>query len=215
MATDDEPPTTSELEDRVDRELLAQWVDGIREAGDKLTIRYFRRLRSFFIQRVAGEHEDLVNETCCRLAESKQKYRGEAPVRVFVFGIARNVLLQYLRKKSRQPEFSPYTSSLGEAVGRRPSSMLAETEEHRIMRDAMQDIPVNDYDLLAFHYWTGMTGPELRALFEVPEGTIRGRLAAARKRLRKRFDELSTLPRERLPTEELFEQWLRELREAS
>ncbi|MFV8754890.1 RNA polymerase sigma factor [Nannocystaceae bacterium ST9] len=216
MATDDKAPkAVPRDEDREDRELLAEWVAGASDAGDKLTIRYFRRLRAFFVHRVSGEHEDLVQETFMQLSKSKQNYRGEAPVRVFVFKIARYTMLQHLRRVSRRPEFDTFTSSLCEAYGRRPSSMMAESDEHQILLDALQDIPVMDHDLLTFYYWVEMTGPELGDLFNVPVGTIRGRLAAARKRLRERFEEISRLPRERMPTEEAFEMWLRELSKSS
>jgi RNA polymerase sigma factor (sigma-70 family) len=197
--------------DHVDRELLTRWLDGDLRAGDELTRRYFMSIQRYFIRRAPEQQEDLVGDTFLKLAKSKANYRGEAPVRVFIYRIARNVLRMYFRGLGRQPGFDPLTSSVVAAHGRRPSSALAEMEEHSILLNALQEISSEDQDLLELRYWRGLTGPELRDLFNVPEGTMRSRIGAALKRLRSKFDELSHKPESDV-TEETVERWMLELR---
>lgn len=177
--------------DDLDRELLTRWADGDARAGDRLTVHYFNAIRRYFVRRVPEEHERLVQDTFMHFAASKANYRGEASVRVFIYSIARNILRDHLRSVRRQPAFDPYTTSMREAWGRRPSSMLAEHQHHRIILDALQEIPSADQDLLELRYWRGMTGPELSALFEISEGTVRSRIRAALKRLRAKYEEVS------------------------
>lgn len=208
--SDDLPPDAPA--DVWEREQLGRWARGDRDAANQLVNHYFGPICHYFRRRVGHEQEDLVQETFMNLARSAARYRGEGTVRSFVYSIARNVLRDYLRQINRTPELDTYTTSMAQAQGRRPSSMLRESEEHRLLLDAMQDICVEDHDLLALYYWDEMTGPELSTLYGLAEGTIRTRLTAARGRLRRRFIELSELPRERQPTEELVEQWLTGLR---
>src|SRR5690606_7311647 len=150
--------------DVVDRELLARWVDGDLRAGDGLTRRHFVSVQRYFIRRAPEAQEDLVQDTFVRLSTSKANYRGDAPVRVFIYRIARNVLRMYLRGLGRQPGFDPLSSSLAAAHGRRPSSALAAMEEHTILLNALQEVTSEDQDLLELRYWRGLTGPELREL---------------------------------------------------
>lgn len=197
--------------DAVDRELLARWVDGDLQAGDELTGRHFIGIQRYFNRRAPEQQEDLVQDTFVQLSASKANYRGDAPVRVFLYRIARNVLRMYFRGRGRQPGFDPLTSSVMAAYGRRPSSALAEVEEHTILLNALQEVTSDDQDLLELRYWRGLTGPELRDLFNEPEGTMRGRIRAAVKRLRTKFDELSNKPRPDV-TDEMVERWMFELR---
>lgn len=200
MAPDDDPPD----EDSVDRKLLREWAGGDVRAGDQLTLKYFDPIRSYFVRRAPDEHEDLVNKTFLGLAKSKDKYRGECTVRVFIYSIARNVLRGHLRALQRRPDFDPITTSMCEAWGRRPSSMLAQRQHRGIMLDALQEIPSEQQDLLELRYWQDLSGPELRDLFEIPEGTVRSRIAAAIKQLRTKFEEIS----ERQVSEEDLARWL-------
>ena len=198
-----------------ERDLLGRWAGGDRRAGDELVLAYFKPVREFFCCRLGGgdEQEDLVQETFLQLGRSAASFRGEGTVRAFVFSISRNLLYGHWRRVSRVPELDPYTTSMAQAVGRQPSSMLRESEEHRLLLDALRELCIDDFQLLTLYYWDEMTGPELSALYGELEPTIRGRIAAARGRLRQRFIELSELARERQPTEELVEQLLPGLRD--
>lgn len=197
--------------DAIDRELLTRWIDGDKQAGDELTQRYFVGILRYFTRRAPEEQEDLVNETFLQFSKSKASFHGDAPVRVFVFRIARNVFRMYVRRMGRQPQFDPLTTSVVVAFGRHPSSILAEREDHSILLNALQEVTSEDQDLLELRYWRGLTGPELRDLFEVSEGTVRSRIGAALKRLRAKFNELSNAPRRQV-TEETVERWMLELR---
>jgi RNA polymerase sigma-70 factor (ECF subfamily) len=209
--TDEVPPDVSTPDAR-DRECVALWAQGDRHAGDELVKRYFQPICHYFRRRVGDEQEDLVQITFINLNQSLVNYRGEGSVRAFIYAIARNILRDYLRKVMRGPELDTYTTSMGQAQGRQPSSMLRESEEHRLLLDALQDISIEDFELLTLYYWDEMTGPELSELYESPEGTIRSRIRGALGRLHQCFTKLSELPRERQPTEELVEQWLSGLR---
>ena len=53
--------------------------------------RMFAPIRRFIGSMVAGETEELVQETFTRLVEAQQRYQGKSNARTFVYGVARNV----------------------------------------------------------------------------------------------------------------------------
>jgi RNA polymerase sigma factor (sigma-70 family) len=197
-----------------DFQLLEAWRGGDKQAAKVLLNRYFAKLRAYFLQRVAFEHEDLVQETFARLVEAKEQYRGEAPFRVYLFSIARNVLNNHLRiryKLDNKVEPLDSDTSIADITGKRHSSLLAEREEHRLLIDALRLLPVRYQELLELYYWQGMPGSEIAALFGVVESTVRSRLRTALDNLRRRYGELAAAPHKRDIEPEQVEVWLEEL----
>lgn len=209
-APEPEPRETRRERDQLDRELFSAWRAGDRRAGDELVAHYFPRLRLYFINRAAGEHEDLVQETFTRLL-AKDSYVGES-FRAFLFGIARMVFFEFLRRRYRLREIDPWTDSLCVISKGGLSSRLAQREDHRLLLDALGMLSLEDQDLLELHYWQRLSGRELALVFQVGEPTIRGRLGAARKRLVACFSEAAGKPHANEYQIEDLEAWLVELR---
>ena len=80
-----------------DLELLERWREGDRRAGNDLVRRYFPSVRAYFVNKVTIEYEDLVQETFARLMRARDRFRGDAGFRVYLFQIARYVLLEHFR----------------------------------------------------------------------------------------------------------------------
>lgn len=197
------------LPDDEDRDLLQRWTAGDSASGDKLIMKYFLSIKTYFIRRVPEHQEELVQEAFLGLASGKANYRGDAPVRVFIYKIARNILRKHLR--NQRPKFAQLTSSLADAYGRRPSSILAEAEGHNLLLDALREISLDDQDLLELRYWQGLSGRELGALLGVSEGTVRTRLQTALRKLGEKYTELNEEQQTTMPEDEM-EKWLLELR---
>jgi RNA polymerase sigma-70 factor (ECF subfamily) len=201
------------LANTTDLELLERWRDGDRAAGNELLERHFRSVRTYFVNKLPNEHEDLVQETFARLVRARDQFRGEASFKTFLLRIARFVLAEQLRKRyrrGRQLELS--TSSIASLTERRPSSVISERETHRLLLDALRQIPLEDQELLELYYWQELTGRELGSLFELTESTVRSRVRAALDRLRKAFVALSNTPHNRELELDDVDQWLCELR---
>jgi RNA polymerase sigma factor (sigma-70 family) len=194
-----------------DAELAVKWKAGDKQAGDRLVQLHFPGVRLYFLSRAPLDHEDLVHETFLRLAGAIGRYREEAPFRAYLYVIARNVLCGHLRARYKW-QGEPIDSSLAEATGVPMSSMFAAREERRLLLDALRQLPLDDQDMLELYHWQNLTGPELGALFELPVGTIRGRIRAATIRLKRAFTELSAGRHDRDIDEEDIERWLIELR---
>jgi RNA polymerase sigma-70 factor (ECF subfamily) len=184
--------------DQRDRALLQRWVAGDTRAGDRLISHYFAGIRGYFLRRVPHEQEDLVQQTFMTLQQAAPKYRGEGSVRVFIYCIARNMLRRHFTNERRRPNFDPNFDSLALVGERRLSSLLAEQQHLHALLDALEELPVTQQDLLELYYWQGLTGTEIKDLFAVSEGSVRGKIQRTLAKLRKLYERKLALPSPRL-----------------
>lgn len=166
-----------------DAELLAAWRAGDKSAGTSLFRRHFSAMRGYFANKVAPDDvEDLVQKTFVRLVESRDRFRGDASVRTYLFAIARNEFRMYLRKRSRRPDIDTGVSSLLES-GISPSGIVARGELHAILLECLRRLSIDDQELVEMHYWGGLAPAEIAKIVESPASTIRVRLHRARGKL--------------------------------
>lgn len=201
------------MDDVEDRDLLTRWGDGDSAAGEALARRYFVIVRAYFMTKVPFDYEDLVQETFSRLLRKRDTYQGRSSFRVFLFGIAHMILLEFFRKKRRNERFEPMESSAADLGGGRASSLMAEREHHRLLFDALRSLVLREQELLELYYWQGLTAGEIAALHEAPEPTVRTRIRAALKRLGKAYRELSAQAHDRELHEDDFEGWMKEIQQ--
>lgn len=208
---------------RSDAELLSAWQAGDREAGNKLVDRYFDAMTRFFRNKVGSEDDvaELVGQTFLGCTTGKDRYRGDANVRQFLYAIAQNVLRKYIRGRyKRQSEGVDFAAvCVQDALPASPSSIIAHKREAQSLVQALREIPVEDQVVLELMYFEGLSGSELAGVLGLPEGTVRGRLARGKQRLRDKVAALlarapglaasSTPP---VVTPEQLDTWAGELR---
>lgn len=197
-----------------DAELLERWSGGDARAGELLAGRYFMAIRGYFLNKAPSEYEDLVQEVFVRLAGKRANYRGESSFRSFIFGVARMVLLEHLRKKKNKADrFDPLEHSVADLAGGRMSSLLASGESKRLLLDALRELPFNDQEILELYYWQKLTAGEIGQMQALPERTVRSRVRAALKRAAQAYARLAARPQvDGDEDDEKLAGWLEELR---
>jgi RNA polymerase sigma-70 factor (ECF subfamily) len=167
-----------------DRELLERWRDGEPAAGEQLFERHFESLYRFFENKCRGSDTDeLVQATLVACLEAKDRFRGDASFRTFLFSIARNKLLHHLRDRHRNREIDVTTTSIAEIITS-VRTALARDQVHRALLDALRQLPVDEQTLVELHYWEELDTLELANVFDAPPATIRTWLFRARAKLR-------------------------------
>jgi RNA polymerase sigma factor (sigma-70 family) len=194
-----------------DDDLLARWRESDRAAGDALFARHFDTVYGFFARRVHGDVSDLVQRTFLGMTEARDRIRGDASVRTFLFVIARRELHAHYEAQARGRALDFGVSSL-EDLAPSPSSLLRHRDERALLAEALRRIPVDLQIVLELHYWQDMAGPEIARVIEAPEGTVRSRLRRALESLRERLSELDATRRSEWADEALLESWTRSLR---
>ena len=174
-----------------DEELLDAWRAGDAEAGTELFRRFFPQCRRFFVNKIPERDvDDLLQKTFIAMVESKERFRGDASFRSFVFAIARRVLLRYFRDFARrgskqEPDFN--VSSVA-ALGVTPGTVIALQRDQEVVRRALQQIPLHFQTIIELSYWEDLGTAELAEVLEIEPTTVRTRLFRARKALAKALE---------------------------
>jgi RNA polymerase sigma-70 factor (ECF subfamily) len=177
-----------------DGELLDRWRLGDSRSGEQLTARHFMTVRAYFLNKAPSEYEDLVQETFLRVSSKRDNYRGTSSFRAFLLGIARMILLEFLRAKQRAQRFDPLEHSVADVEGGRMSSALARDESHRLLLAALRELPLAEQELLELYYWQRLTAREIGELQATPESTVRSRVRAALDRANRVYAQLERQP---------------------
>ena len=175
-----------------DTTLLDAWRAGDSKAGGVLFERHFESIRRYFRNKCPAQMEDLIQETFLACVEGQHRFRGEGTFRSYLFGIATYVLYRHLRQKARASLDFGVTSI--QAIGPSPSRIAADREEHRLLAEALRQIPIDQQVTLELYYFEGLRGPEIARALDVAEGTVRSRLRRGVDQLREKLKHLAATP---------------------
>ena len=196
-----------------DGELLERWRAGDAVSGEALFERYYDMVERFFLNKVGTGVQDLVQETFMRCVESRERIKDNERFRMYMFAIAYNVLSGHLRERYRGDR----AVDLGESsicdLAPGPSSLVAHRREHRLLIEALRNIPVDDQVILELHYWEQLTTHQMAEVIGIPVGTVRGRLQRARTRLEAVMQRLAESPEDLGSTLARLDDWAAECRE--
>lgn len=158
-----------------DSELWAQICRGEAEAFDSLYRQYAPRLKAF-LQHTVGDRtaaEDVMQETFTQIWRKPNGFQPDrGSLRAYLYGIARKRAVEWWRAERRQvtkPE-DDYVRSRAEVSSE--------------INDALRRLPEEQRTLLWLREVEGLSYAELSELLEIPVGTVRSRLFAAREALR-------------------------------
>jgi len=195
-----------------DPALVLAWKNGDRSAGGTLIRRHLPSLHRFFVNKVdrPADVEELVQRTFTACIEGIDRFRADASFRTWMFAIARNMLGLWIRGRMNTKITLDSVSMIDAGVG--PNTALAAAHEQRLLLVALRRIPVDAQILLELDYWEGLSAAKLGEVFEAPEGTIRGRIGAAKLELRAALDTLARGGEDIESTVAGLEDWARSLR---
>lgn len=193
-------------------ELIARWRDGCDEAGRRLVRRHFGAIFGFFDRKVADVADDLAQRTFLVASESRTRLDPARGLRPFLFGIARNLLLQHYAVRHRAGRVEDIQERSLDALEPSPSKLLAKYDERASLMAALRTLPVDLQIALELHYWEDMPLADIARIVEIPEGTVKSRLHRAKSLLRAelgRHDGGSTLAATAL---DMFDRWAASMR---
>ncbi len=169
------------MPESTDSQLLEAWREGDERAGAQLFDRHFSSVFRFFHNKIDQNAEDLVQDEFLACLRGKQRFRGQATFRTYLFTIARNVLYDFFRARSRN--LIDFTEHSVIDLGTTPSQAVARKQEQAALLAALRAIPLNHQIMLELYYWEGMRGPELAQVLDISPHTVRSRLHRARQAL--------------------------------
>jgi len=173
-----------------DLELLDAWRGGDRPSGEALFERHFDAVARFFRNKVNGGIDDLIQRTFLACVESKDRFRGEASFRTYLFAVAHNILGKHYRSRRRHGDRIDFGVTAVHDLAPSPSVVVAKHHEHRVLLQALRRIPLDHQIVLELYYWEKLTAAEVGRVLDVPEGTARTRVRRAKKLLEEEMRKL-------------------------
>jgi RNA polymerase sigma factor (sigma-70 family) len=197
-----------------DAELLQAWADGSKSAGEQLFERHFEGIARFFRNKLPADtqHEDLIQQTFLGCVEARDRFRGDASFRSFLFAIAHNQLGKHWRSRSRDRLDFESVSAFG--IDPSPSAVVARDQDQQKLLLALRRIPLDSQVALELHYWESMTAAEIGQVLDVPLGTAKTRLRRAKQLLEAELLALEVAQTRLDPTGSGLDTWARGVRGA-
>jgi RNA polymerase sigma factor (sigma-70 family) len=147
--------------------------------------------------------EDLVQEAYLRALNAFDGFRG-GDGRAWLLTIVRNTCYSWLRQNRMEDLTEVYDEELHtlERDSRDPERSLLEIENSQLLRQALEELPVEFREVLVLRELEDMSYREIADLMCVPVGTVMSRLARGRERLQQQLSgSARRRPERELPRE--------------
>jgi RNA polymerase sigma-70 factor (ECF subfamily) len=136
--------------------------------------------------------EDVSQEAFLNIWRSGARYdRGRGSVRTWVLGIVHHRAIDHLRRASVHDKRRASDEGMEERfeARERTDAEVARREEARTVRQAIDQLPPDQCQVIELAYFGGFTHTEIADMLETPVGTVKGRMRLGLKKLRDRLGE--------------------------
>ena len=173
--------------------IVRKVLQGDVNAFEKLVTEYEKAVYAI-AQRMTGNAEDaadMTQETFIKAYNSLSSFRGDSKFSVWLYRIANNVCLDFLRSKSRRPTVSLSTEDDdGEETqldiadeSQSPELLLESSLTRDAVRRGLDSLPPDYKQILLLREIQGLSYEEIAAALGIESGTVKSRIFRARKRL--------------------------------
>ncbi len=180
---------TREEESRIVQKVLRGDVN----AFEKLVLEYEKNIYNIAL-RMTGNSEDasdMTQEAFIKAYNSLQSFRGDSKFSVWIYRIATNVCLDFLRSKSRRPTVSlSVEDNEGEDVqldvadeSQSPELLLDRQMTRESVRRGLETLSPEYRQILLLREIQGLSYDEISQTLGLEVGTVKSRIFRARKKL--------------------------------
>jgi RNA polymerase sigma-70 factor, ECF subfamily len=184
-----------------DIRLMIQVRTDVAGAFETLVERYQNRLVGILFHLVGNrdEAEDLCQEVFLRIYKARKGYRPRAKFSTWLFTIANNLALNFLRSKGRNPSVpiggssndSKAVVSMGRQLAGRegtPSTEMRQAELSEIVRDALAVLNEDQKLAVLLNKFEEMSYAEIADVMGRSPAAVKSLLARARNQLREQLE---------------------------
>ena len=181
-----------------DQDLVREILGGSTEAFEVVFDKYQRTIEVHLI-RIVRDREaanDLVQDVFLLVWNRAGQWNGQGPFKAWLFRIATNMALNYLRSRKRrreQPLEAPIEPNDEDeqtvpgwmidnaALG--PDMAMELEERRRLLQGFVDDLPQEKQKVFRMVHESELDLREVAEQLQIPEGTVKSRLYYARKRI--------------------------------
>lgn len=178
----------------VDRHLVRQAQDGDTLAFDELVVKYTPKLYGM-VYNMTSNHEDthdILQEVFAKAYRSLKRFQGKSSFYTWIYAIAVNMSLNFLKKRGRRRQLSLDDVDKGiendkefiEATSKSdPVREATINELQERLNMAMMELSEDHRAVVTMFDIQGMPHAEISEILGVSEGTVRSRLFYAHRQL--------------------------------
>ncbi len=179
--------------------LIEQALRGSQKAYEVLTERH-RQAVYHVIYKIVRDKEtahDLVQDTFMKAFSSLASYRSEFRFSTWLYKIAANCSIDYLRKKkinamSLDQQLQTKDGTVGIEVADysyHPGQELERKEQRFSIEEAIDSLPDKYKEVIIYRHKDDKSYEEIADLLNIPVGTVKARIFRARELLKKKLKE--------------------------
>lgn len=181
--------------ERTEALLIADLCEGDETALAPLVEKYKRMVYRLAMQ-ITKNHadaDDVMQETFIKVYRSIRTFRKDAAFETWLYRIAVNEALNFVKRRERQRESTLETASEAEyeaitryraQIANDPHVHAEKAELRHHVTEAVNNLSLKHRTVVILHEFEGLTHAEVASILNCSEGTVRSRLHYARKKLR-------------------------------
>ena len=167
-----------EVEDKI---LIQQYLKGDEKSLELLISRYLKPIYSFIYKNIGkpAEAEDITQEVFVRVWKNIKKFDQKRSFKPWIFQIAKNASIDFLRKKKSIP-FSSFENEKGqniltESMAAAPANLIESLSDKKVLAAAMQTLNEKERKIINLRHADGMSFKEIAETFNESINTIKSR----------------------------------------
>ena len=174
-----------------DSALMLRYKDGDTSAFETLYKRHndslYRYLLRLSNNRAAAE--DIFQEVWSKIIKARQSYRATAKFTTFMYRVAHNCFIDYIRRNKRHANSVPIDADIYEDESDAPETNVERSLARERLNLALQDLPEEQRDAFLLHEEGGLSIDQIASVTGSNRETAKSRLRYAVKKLRKAIGE--------------------------
>jgi RNA polymerase sigma-70 factor (ECF subfamily) len=172
-----------------DLELVRRMREGDADALRAVVERYQERVFALVhgIVRDAHEVEDVAQEVFLKVYTRIAAFDERSQFYTWLYRVAVNAAKDHVKKRVRRPAVPLDEADALPGGAENPSAGAARSETRRLVREAIDALPLKYREVLALRELEGLSYEEIAAVLDISIGTVESRLHRARSRLKRRL----------------------------
>ncbi|MDY3079629.1 MAG: sigma-70 family RNA polymerase sigma factor [Oscillospiraceae bacterium] len=167
-------------------------LDGNINDFEQLVTAYEKNVYNLALRMVGDPDDaaDITQETFIKAYRALGSFRGDSKFSSWIYRIASNVCLDFLRSRSRRAQVPLSFENEDEEgeielpdMSQNPEKVLMKKLSMEAVRRGMEKLPPKQRQILVLRELCGLSYAELAQTLSVEEGTVKSRIFRARKRL--------------------------------
>ena len=187
-----------------EREIISKVLGGDKNAFELLILENQKNVYNLALKMTGAEEDalDISQEAFFRAYMKLKGFRSDSRFSVWLYRLTYNICIDFIRKKPRAQVISlTYQDASGDTYDLEvpdsrdgPAESLLKREQRELIAESIGELGAKQREILVMREVTGMSYDEIASVLDINEGTVKSRIARARKSLSDILMKKGTFP---------------------